>query len=109
MSVQRMFILAININFFMNRKSNTAIDFTSLSSLFPAARLLIGELVPWETENNKVLIFILLIQLFKSGKLSAQTVLCWRINDDYYIIFVLLKLISAVILIFNFYIINTVH
>src|SRR5690625_1850243 len=95
-------IFAVDIDFFMHWESHSVIRPAAFFSLFSVPRLLVTELIAWETKNDESILFMLLVQFFKPVELACKTAFTRRINDQQGLPFIFFKFVSAPICLLHF-------
>ena len=80
-SVERTFILSIDVNFVKQREGNVISQRAEALNLIVGTRLLAEELVAREGQNLQILVLVFLIKSFQAFVLRSQTAFACHIDN----------------------------
>jgi len=85
--IERVSVLAIDVDFFEQRKANLISHFAKIGNFLAVARFLLAELVAREAQNCKALIFEFPIKLLQSAILRREAAAAGRVDDQQHLAF----------------------
>src|SRR6478672_4415574 len=80
--VQRMCVVAIDLDFAEHRKRDAVVGRAEVADLLFASRLLMTELIAWESEHREAFVLEAIVQLLQPGVLRREAALAGDIDDE---------------------------